>query len=294
MPGIHSLCSTALPSQSPSEENSGDESCDACAELFRQLEIGGLARCAALEALTGSIAELAFDASACRVVQKAFDVGEVKDTAPLARELMGRVGDAMRSPHANHVLQKIVTLLPVADIQFVIDELHGVALEFSRQRFGCRVLCRLVEKHGAQSLVDEILPLAAELVRHVWGHHVINSILEHGSATSKEMIWKALRPELEGHAKNRYSTHVVMRALACCTADMQQDLAMTLFGTSEALVSLTENQFGCQVAKLLLRMQGNHINAAAQHIDTATPELQQNKHGRRFLEELKRVWSQSR
>lgn len=205
---------------------------------------------------------------------------------------MGRVGDAIQSPHANHVLQKIVTSLPSADIQFVIDELHGVALEFSRQRFGCRVLCRLVEKHPAQSLVDELLPSAAELVRHVWGHHVMNSILEHGSATSKETIWNALRPELERHAKNRYSTHVVMRALACCTNDMQQDFAMTLFGTPDALVSLTENQFGCQVAKFLLRIQGNHINAAAQHIDIATPKLQQYKHGRRFLEELKRVWQQ--
>jgi len=41
---------------------------DACAELLEQIQAGGDARDAAIEALEGSVDELAFDASACRVV----------------------------------------------------------------------------------------------------------------------------------------------------------------------------------------------------------------------------------
>merc|ERR1711934_683991 len=113
---VHSNASTAVPSelqsQLHSEENSDDEDegdCnEACAELISQLDAGGEARQAAVEALIGSVDDLAFDASACRVVQKALEMGESDEAVQLALELQGRVRDAIRSPHANHVIQKIV------------------------------------------------------------------------------------------------------------------------------------------------------------------------------------------
>merc|ERR1719174_912785 len=105
----YSTASTALPSemqsQMHSEDNSDDEGeedvDEACAELAAQIEAGGVARQAAIEALVGSVPDLAFDASACRVVQKALEFGEEEELVSLSMELQGRVREAIRSPHAN-------------------------------------------------------------------------------------------------------------------------------------------------------------------------------------------------
>ena len=57
-----------------------------------------------------------------RVVQAALDVADYAEKQSLAGALQGRVWMALKSPHANHVLQKIVALMPPEKIQFVIDE----------------------------------------------------------------------------------------------------------------------------------------------------------------------------
>merc|ERR1719428_2263886 len=83
-PSQFSTASTAVPSgaQSPMvcEDDSDDEdegdADEACAELSAQIEAGGVARQAAIEALVGNVEELAFDASACRLIQKAIEFGE--------------------------------------------------------------------------------------------------------------------------------------------------------------------------------------------------------------------------
>merc|ERR1712193_121371 len=105
-PNQFSNASTAVPSgvQTPmcwadesDDENEGDAD-EACAELTAQIEAGGVARQAAIEALVGNVTELAFDASACRVVQKAIELGEEEEVVMLSSELLGRVCEAIRSP----------------------------------------------------------------------------------------------------------------------------------------------------------------------------------------------------
>merc|ERR1719238_1371323 len=155
-----SNASTAVPSgaQSPlcCEDNSDDEdegdADEACAELSAQIEAGGVARQAAIEALVGNIDELAFDASACRVVQKAIEFGEEEEVVALSSELQGRVREAIRSPHANHVVQKMVEVLPASSLGFVVEEILGAGAEFARHRYGCRVVCRLVQRHSEASV----------------------------------------------------------------------------------------------------------------------------------------------
>jgi len=295
-----SNASTALPSemqsQLHSEENSDDEDeedvDEACAELSAQIEAGGLARQAAIEALVGNIEDLAFDAAACRVVQKALEFGEEEEVVALALELKGRVREAIRSPHANHVVQKLVEVLPVSSLGFVAEEMLGAGPEVARHRYGCRVLCRLVERHTGgtvehmDELIEELMIEGAELARHTFGHYVIEMGLQAGSAHQRHQICSALRVELMRNAKNRSATYVVEKALNICNDEDQQAMIQDLFGSPESLVSLVENQFGCHVAKALLKTHGGSFR---EMIDAASAKLQKNKYGRRLLEELKRI-----
>merc|ERR1719329_989162 len=302
-PTLYSTASTAVPSgaQSPlyCEDNSDDEdegdADEACAELSAQIEAGGVARQAAIEALVGNITELAFDASACRVVQKAIEFGEEEEIVALSLELQGRVREAIRSPHANHVVQKLVEVLPASSLGFVVEEILGAGAEVARHRYGCRVLCRLLQRHSEtpmahmDELIEELLSDASELARHTFGHHVTEMVLQTGSVYQRHAIFCSLNSELTRNAKNRNATYVVERALTSCEEEDRHTLVQQLIGSPDCLVSLVENQFGCYVAKALLKISGETFHKMLSHIEAAQAKLQKSKYGRRLMEELKRI-----
>jgi hypothetical protein len=303
-PNQFSNASTALPSgaQSPlwadesDDEDDGDAD-EACAELSAQLEAGGVARQAAIEALTGSIVELAFDAAACRVVQKAIEFGEEEDVVALCSELQGSVRQAIHSPHANHVVQKMVEVLPASSLGFVVEEILGAGAEFARHRYGCRVFSRLVQRQGEASiahmdeLIGELLSCASDLARHTFGHHVIEMVLQMGNAFQRHEIFFALNSDLMRNAKNRNATYVVERALTSCDDEDRRVLVEELIGTPDALVSLVENQFGCYVAKALLKFPGEIFHKMLSQTEAAAQELQKSKYGRRLTQELNKIQS---
>merc|ERR1740138_1073415 len=117
----------------------------------------------------------------------------------------------MESPHANYVLQKVVEALPAALSGFVALELSGAGAEAARHKFGCRVVCRLLEHTalGAETskLLEEILADAGRLSRHTFGHHVVQSILEHGQPRQRSLVASTLRGDLLRCARNRNSSY---------------------------------------------------------------------------------------
>lgn len=281
------------------EDNSDDEeegdADEACAELSAQIEAGGVARQAAIEALIGSVAELAFDAAACRVVQKALEFGEEEEIVALCSELQGRVREAIHSPHANHVAQKMVEVLPSSSLGFVVEEIIGAGAEFARHRFGCRVFTRLVQRHSESSiarmdeLIEELLLVASDLARHAYGHHVIEVVLQKGTTHQRHSVCSTLSLDLMCNAKNRNASYVVETALNSCEDEVRHELLQQLIGTPESLVSLVENQFGCYVAKALLKFQGKTFHNIVSQIEAAASELQKSKYGRRLMQELNRT-----
>jgi hypothetical protein len=160
--------STALPSgacsETASDVDESEDTAEACAELIEQLEAGGESHVAAIEAITGSVVDLAFDATACRVVQKALETADVEVAASLAQEMTGHIQEAIKCPHANHVVQKLLDNLPADRTTFVVRELLGAAVELSKHRYGCRIVSRAVKVHASSYSCAEVETLIAELL----------------------------------------------------------------------------------------------------------------------------------
>merc|ERR1712118_592741 len=116
------------------------------------------------------------------------------------------------------------------------------------------------------------------------GHYVIEAVLQCGDATQKSSICAALSTELFRNAKNRCATYVVEKAFACCCNDDVQSMDNILAGSVDSLVSLVENQFGCHVAKSLVKLPAPSRDHALRHLEAAAPRLQGSKYGRRLLE----------
>lgn len=289
------MSSTAFPSgsEAPSNEDADEDTTEACNELIAQLEAGGEARAAAMEAICGSVMDLAFDGHACRVVQKALDTATPEVAAALARELRGRIRDASKCPHANHVVQRLLDLLPAAESYFVVEEICGAATELSRHRFGSRVVCRAVRQHGAlpaaEPLLNELMQEVLEMSRHTFAHYVVEALLDVSAACRRE-ICAALLPEVVRHAKNRSATYIVEKALLVSDSEDVDKLAGVLFSSPEALSDLAENQFGCHLAKVLPRLP-NHFKRAQAFMPQTAALLQKTKFGRRVLQEFRKHMS---
>lgn len=282
--------------------------------LTASLEAGGEAKAVALQKLQGSVRRMSFDANGCRVVQQALQCADRAMAAILTAELHGHVRQAVGSPHANYVIQKVVEVMPTSLAGFVAEELLGSGALVARHRYGCRIVCRLLEHSamdpGTVALTDEVLGEAADLCRHSFARHVLQSILEHGLPAQREKVSLALRSDLLRNARNRNASYVIERALTYCNPAERRVLASELLGEKEqgqspqspksalrpsfhgnhsGIIALAQNQFGSYVVRALLRLPGETSRQALAQLQSAAPQLQRTKHGQRLLEELDRA-----
>jgi len=264
-----------------------------CAELSAQLEAGGEARHAALAAVRGRVVDFSFDALACRVVQLAISVASRSVAAPLVEELRGHIPACIESPAANYVIQKIIEVMPLSAVQFVSEELEGMGAKTARHRYGCRVLCRLLEHHagdaGSQGptarLITEVLDNAVPLCFHAFGHHVVECGIEHGSVEQQHDIALALQENILRACKHRSGTYVLQKALLFCPPRDQQAIAGAILSYPGNLAVLA-NSCGASVVKTLLQMPQDALGGTAQKIIDASSPHEECKKARRVFRAL--------
>lgn len=267
--------------------------CDAArgAELTSQLRGDKEQRSAALASLEGSFGRLSFQAHGCRVAQAALEVADRKKQGQLASELRSHVRQALESPHANHVVQKMVELLPPAMVGFVVEELAGVSVKIAQHRYGCRVLCRLLEHcphEQTESLFNEVLQEATMLSRHSFGNYVIQHLLEHGTDEQRRcMVHVTLLHDVLGFACHRTASNVVERALLHCCPEDRQEILCILMHDLATFTELACSRYGSYVARVLIGLVGDEGAAARSLAAAASPSLGESKYGKRVLADLR-------
>eukprot|EP00930_Biecheleria_cincta_P079106 TRINITY_DN6680_c0_g1_i2.p1 TRINITY_DN6680_c0_g1~~TRINITY_DN6680_c0_g1_i2.p1 ORF type:complete len:444 (-),score=59.91 TRINITY_DN6680_c0_g1_i2:458-1789(-) len=227
-----------------------------------------------LEALHGQVWSVSQDPLGCRLVQLALERIDHQEAAELVRELHGHVQEAATSPHANYVLQMVVSRLTFDAAKFVAEELVGSCGRLARHRFGCRILCRLVEFFGSQSLVqqliNELLCEADDLCCHSFAHHVVQSVIENGDDLFRRRVAAALLTDPLGYAQHKNASYLVERALShCCQEDRQALLAH--LSRPDTIAHLAETQYGRYVAKALLQQEATMFSKHGEHRRRATP-----------------------
>jgi len=304
LPCGQSAASASEPCTDSSDE--GKDMGEASAELMAQLEAGGAARAGALEALRGAVVDLAFDPSGCRIVQKALQVGG-SSAAFLAEEMQGHVRRASRSPHANHVIQRIAEFMPLSCVVMVAEELSGMAVTIAKNQFGSRVLhrlCKRIDQERRQTpsttmsevdfLLEEALTATARLCRHEWGRFVILSFLECGTSAQHKCIFEALKTDVLGHAVHRHSSDIVVQLFALLSEDDRNTLAAEVLlsgegGFAAALKTLTLTQHGYRAARAACAIPGPHRDEILKGLPVVAEALAASKQGRRFLRDLEEM-----
>lgn len=252
--------------------------------LLQQLSAGGRAK----EFAITKFKEFAFASKlSSRAAQRALAEAPAKDASDLVSGLQGHVREAMRSMYANYVVQKIVEVMPSGGSTFVAKELRGFGADAARHRFGCRVLCRLLE-HGSANesstaeLFEEILIDAEDLCKHSFGSFVMGHFLEFGHPEHQHKVVNALRGDTHNSAADKRGSHIVEAALQYAGPEDRHIVACDLLASEGKLMNLAYDQFGCHVVKSLLRMPDYRQRGIAILLPAAT-QLRASKYGRHVV-----------
>jgi len=265
-----------------------------CKRLAHDLEVGGSARRAALEGISGHVRALSFDSAGCHVVQQAMKVSGADVATGLAKELEGSGKDAAYSPYANYVLQRIVEALPHSSTSFVAEELLGVAANVSQHRFGCRILCRLFEhcakSIAALSIADELMTDILALSRHEYGHYVLQALVEHGSAGHRRAIAQAFVGDLAFHVEDGSTSYVLESIFMHCAEHEQRELLVALLrGGPHVLDAFTCKVAGIRVLRALVKSQGAQNPQLLTKLLALAPQIRACSQGHRLLQEMKQA-----
>lgn len=211
--------------------------------------------------LTGRVWKLSQDNKGCRQVQDVFEGGNDQERMALAAELKGHVWQALKCGNANHVLQKCITTMKPASVQFIIDELThngtGGAAHAARHRFGCRIIERLLEHCSEEQMavmVNELLAEGAMLSTHIYGYYVMQHLLEHLGAEVAMQISAGLEENLSNMAPDGYAGAVIGTALSKADNAGAYSLAQALLKDPERSAMMACSRWGHTAVKHALQI----------------------------------------
>lgn len=208
------------------------------------------------EQMRGKIMDLSTQTYACRVVQKALQHILVDQQVALAKELEMDVIRVVKDPNGNHVIQKIVELVPREHIGFVIDAFRGRVRELSAHNYGCRVIQRMLE-HGLEQdkelILSELHDNAMDLINDQYGNYVAQHVIQFGKPKDREKVIGRVLDQLVTMSNNKFASNVVEKCIEFgSAADRQrirEELSRLGSDGQPILQQMVKDQYGNYVIR---------------------------------------------
>lgn len=245
--------------------------------------------------MKGRVYDLSFHSQGCRVVQRAMEFFSMQRQVEVAEELRGMVCQAMSDSHGNHVLQKLIEVMPPFSVDFVLRELEesGVSSKsLACHKYGCRVLERLLEHFQPDRLdtfFEDVFANAKELCSHQFGNFVLGHVLEHGTDSMKRSIIEILKNNLREFVGDTFAWSVVGKALSYADSKDQLELAQAIVDIDGLVVEMANNKGGSGGHEATLRLlkvlpaESDYCKQAKQQLLKHAKSLEASKNGTRIL-----------
>jgi len=258
-------------------------------EIIARLEaVGRDERAHLVQWLTKAAKPLSLTKFGTRIVQKALEVASCSDRDSLVAILEPHVEELCDSPHGNHVLSKIIEVMPSAALSFVVEKIAGKGpVVVAKHRFGCRVLERLIEHCDdvmIGAVVEEIVAKSRALCAHDFGNFVIQHLLEHWPS-KRDTILQSMIPDLPMLAVNKSAAHVVQKAMDWCDEDSKKAIVVALLD-GKSPHSLGEVACSRPGSYVVEQLQGisHRQSEVRQRIEERSEQLCQTQWGQKILE----------
>lgn len=243
--------------------------------------------------MVGRVRRLAHSPEGTRRLQNALDNASSKERELLVKEFHGRAVRAMRCPHANHVLQKIISVMPPASLQFLIDEIMGeddLAKKLTTHRYGGRIVQQLLAKCSASQvgdLVETLLQDTAVLSCHYFGNFAIQHLLQSGTAEQQYRCIRSIERNMKTIASSTCGVGVVEVAMRFGSPLDRAWLARALIQAPELLFHLAQTRHGPGVVSHTMGALPKQERARTiQILSEASRELRATRYGKKVLASL--------
>eukprot|EP00440_Ansanella_granifera_P031586 gb/GFBE01034286.1/.p1 GENE.gb/GFBE01034286.1/~~gb/GFBE01034286.1/.p1 ORF type:complete len:338 (+),score=63.10 gb/GFBE01034286.1/:1-1014(+) len=238
----------------------------------------------------GSVWELSQNPAGCREVQHAIDIAPDDEARlAIAEELYGHEWEAMRCPHANHVLQKCIEKLRPESVQFIVDALRvdDLPSQAARHKFACRIVQRLLEhcpNEQVSDIIQTIIDEASHIACHPYGNYVVQHILKHGNDKQRGILASNVIEGIRDLCSDPYGCAVVCCVMSTASHELRAALAERLVGKPHLLVQLACSRHGHPAAKEVMEVLDDDRRKEAQAILAAEEgTLLASRYGRSAL-----------
>jgi hypothetical protein len=176
----------------------------------------------------------------------------------ITSELQGHVWQALECPHANYVLQKCISAVPPHALHFVVDEImcrSDGAIRAAQDRFGCRIIQRLLENCNPMQVSDlahALLDKAKLLAPHAFGNYVLQHLLVYGTDDQRHRLLMFIQQNVQELSFDQYAASVVAKALRVAPTENVDFLVHSLLSKSCLLSRLAICRHGSLVVKSIL------------------------------------------
>jgi len=146
----------------------------------------------------------------------------VEQQAELVKELEADILKVARDQNGNHVVQKIIELVPRQHLDFIMNSLKHRVKQLSSYTYGCRVVQRVLE-HGSEAdkaaIMDELHECSNMLITDQYGNYVTQHVIEKGKREDKAKIIEIVTRELLVYSKHKFASNVVEKCIQCGTPE---------------------------------------------------------------------------
>uniref|UniRef100_A0AC34FA63 PUM-HD domain-containing protein n=1 Tax=Panagrolaimus sp. ES5 TaxID=591445 RepID=A0AC34FA63_9BILA len=228
--------------------------------------------------------DMAFNRFSCRVIQKAVDAFTPVMLEPMLQAFRGYVLSMGTDQSANHVLQKIIDIVPAKDYRFIVEEMcsSGNMDRMICNKFGCRVVQFCLEKltkscnnNGdlnkddsteaalIRMLMDKISRKAFRYSQDEFANYIVQYVIKHRAlhVYRDRIIKSALVGNILSLSQSKYSSHVVEQAFECAPDNLLPEMIKEVFhgkvnpkNGRDSLDQMLFDQYGNYVIQRLLNM----------------------------------------
>eukprot|EP00931_Biecheleriopsis_adriatica_P059535 TRINITY_DN35632_c0_g1_i1.p1 TRINITY_DN35632_c0_g1~~TRINITY_DN35632_c0_g1_i1.p1 ORF type:complete len:345 (+),score=74.45 TRINITY_DN35632_c0_g1_i1:50-1084(+) len=246
--------------------------------------------------VVGRVWPLAQRQKGCRAVQDAIDICKTdQQRKTIADELKGHIWEAVRCPHANFVVQKLIVTLSPSASQFIIDEIlargaRGVA-QVSRHKFGCRIMQRLLEHCRHQQLTDVFDMLVQEalyMALHPFGNYVVQQLLEHGTNKHRSLVCHQLQQKAFDLGSDANGSAVLAKAMLYAPQEDAAAVARALTKEPGLLAAMARTRHGhVAVEQVMQLLHNGDLDRAVEEISREESLLWASRYGRLVLSSMR-------
>lgn len=151
----------------------------------------------------------------------------VEQQEEIVEELKPNLFNVLKDNNGNHVVQKIIQLVPQKSMPFVMELFRGQVQTLATHAFGCRIIQRMLEFGNPQEkeeLMGEINVCAPQLITDTFGNYVAQHIIGKGDPEDKSFFINFIIDRLYEYSTHKFASNVVEKCVEFGTIEQRQTI----------------------------------------------------------------------